>query len=512
MIDGEKLHVACFRCSDCKSAIKGNHYKVENGKHLCAACHRRDLERKADKCAGCQKAVLGQYVTVNSSIYHPKCFACATCQKPIDVEYVHAEDGKYLCRLCQPRCAVCKGGLAGTQTITVDGATIHLGCFRCGDCREVIDGGHFTSDSGKHLCTSCHGVAWVAQQNRAIKQSDVRERKLKKMNCINYRLEWRPELVPCSRMTLERLGVPKSALPKSKRVCVCLEGGSGVVTCAPVPKSSPKATVNLSYLACVLSMEQTPLFSLDPKDPTDIAGEFQVKKFWPPSLAGTVFGEVLFQADYVLKELCFGDRMIDGLPNVFESLPSSGGACAARQWFVIRRATVSVAADGVIVPSVEMGVEASRLELTPSGYVDAPQTDDKEPMVLVARAITERFQEVSQQIPVVAELIELAKAVIVARYLTDRGCLPDRTTKVPAPRCPESDYAMHIPTLRKQRQTAASSIKDGQVMMHTARQVMHGGVDLGVQSVTAKAEKRRLLEPSVARSPLPLFRNAARGA
>ena len=71
---------------------------------------------------------------------------------------------------------------------------------------------------------------------------------------------------------------------------------------------------------------------------------------------------------------------------------------------------------------------------------------------------------------------------------------------------------MHIPTLRKQRQTAESSIKDGQVMMHTARQVMHGGVDLGVQSVTAKAEKRRLLEPSVARSPLPLFRNAARGA
>ena len=123
----------------------------------------------------------------------------------------------------------------------------------------------------------------------------------------------------------------------------------------------------------------------------------QVKKFYPTWLAGTVMGEVLFQADYVLKELSFGDISLPCLPNAWDAAGGDRGAgagTAARQWFVVRRAWVVVAADGALVPHCEMGVDARRLVPSPTGYTDAPHTDPDEPTVRAARAITERFREV----------------------------------------------------------------------------------------------------------------------
>jgi hypothetical protein len=288
--------------------------------------------------------------------------------------------------------------------------------------------------------------------------------------------------------------------------------------------AAPESAVNISYLACALQVltnyGREPQFSLDPKDPHNISGDFQVKKFYPQWLAGTVAGEVLFQADYVLKELCMGDRSLPDLPSplhLMEAQRSSGDHVrgqerAARQWFVVRRAGITVAADGALVPFCEMGVEARRLVPSATGYTDAAHTDPREPMVQMARAVTERFADVARRLPVVNELLELTKAIVIARYLLECGCQQNRSVmeSFTIPYCPEGQsYCMEIPTLKTQRNATQVSDNGGKVSIHKRQRSMHGGVDLGLpeKKVSARQVRRSLLEPRERRLswPLPLF-------
>merc|ERR1712232_1236010 len=106
-------------------------------------------------------------------------------------------------------------------------------------------------------------------------------------------------------------------------------------------------SVNLEYLAIAIQVRlregKEPYFSLDP-----VAGphstSMQTKRFEPGWLAGTSLGEVLFQADYHLKELSMGEyeQPIVGMKNCFEL--SNGEDFSeswnAREWFMVRKAEV----------------------------------------------------------------------------------------------------------------------------------------------------------------------------
>ena len=51
--------------------------------------------------------------------------------------------------------------------------------------------------------------------------------------------------------------------------------------------------------------QREPLFSLDPVDPQNLEKTPQKKVYEPSWLAGTSVGDVMFQADYFLKERVF---------------------------------------------------------------------------------------------------------------------------------------------------------------------------------------------------------------
>eukprot|EP00448_Togula_jolla_P042216 CAMPEP_0170569482 /NCGR_PEP_ID=MMETSP0224-20130122/575_1 /TAXON_ID=285029 /ORGANISM="Togula jolla, Strain CCCM 725" /LENGTH=378 /DNA_ID=CAMNT_0010891645 /DNA_START=560 /DNA_END=1696 /DNA_ORIENTATION=+ len=374
--------------------------------------------------------------------------------------------------------------------------------------------------AGRYQCDSCHAFAWKAQEDLKAAQIVAREQRITRKNSMDYRLEWRPELVPCSRRALQDLGVPETRLPPGQLV-LCHDAATGGVTCASAPRAVPDAAVNISYLAAGLRILQEfrrePRFSLDPKDKREPSGDLQVKRFIPPVLARTVLGEVLFQADYALKELCFQERIVPWLPlpNLFQE--TSENFCAARLWFVVRSAGVTRAADGVLVPHLEMGVDARRLTVTADGYTDAPYTDPNDPVALVAKVVTQYFHRVAEHLPAVAELMAVTKAMILARYLLESGCRLDepvlRNFRLPS--CPEgSDYAMEIPTLRKAHRAASVLDQDGQLVLRKQERSLHGGVDLGLPSkkVPVRAAPP-LLEQGCARVALPLFAQpAARAA
>merc|ERR1719161_1367761 len=115
----------------------------------------------------------------------------------------------------------------------------------------------------------------------------------------------------------------------------------------------PAAAVNLEYLSIALQVRRNegrePLFSLDAIDPQTInSGDrlhlMQKKRYEPEWLAGTCVGEVLFQADYHLKELSMGEceQPVVGMKSCFElsEEEDSNKKWRAREWFMVRKVEV----------------------------------------------------------------------------------------------------------------------------------------------------------------------------
>lgn len=413
-------------------------------------------------------------------------------------------------------CAICHEPLAGNKTLRLDEGHIHAKCFRCSVCRDVIASGHFNAGQGRYHCSVCHAQAWQAREDAKEAHINIAEKRVKARNSKQYRLCWRPELVPCSKQALCSLGVHGSMLPESQIICFCHDATTGQVSCVSAPKWAPEAAVNVSYLAVALRVllhwQREPQFSLDPKDPHDISGDFQVKRFYPQWLATTVYGEVLFQSDYELKKLCVGDTVLPELSCIFdmESTAPFPEGHAARQWFVVRRAGVTVASDGVVLPYCEMGVNARRLVPSAKGYVDAEHTDPNDALVCMAKSISDNFLDVAAKLPAVAELVKVARATILARYLLECRCRVDENVLdgFNIPQCPEGDaYTMEIPTLRTHRRSSSVSRRGRSLVMERQHHAVHGGVDLGLQSakVPVRAMKQSLLEPWEHKAPCPLF-------
>lgn len=519
--EGKHYHRECFVCAAC-SCILSDAFFPENGQTLCSNCY--DTIHPPKVCHTCRQRIKGPCLQVGDLPYHKGCLVCCKCHRELDDVFVESEEGHgFVCRLCQPRCALCAKHLTGKHCFRVGQQQFHSACFRCSDCNSCIADRYFEAGFNKYRCLACHMRALKGNADAKVAYAANAEALRRRQEAKKHRLFWRPELVPCSRRALQALGVASTGLLRSTHVCVCYDAATGLVDCAAAPKANIGAAVNIAYLICMLKIlhlhRREPAFSLDPKDPHKIMGDFQVKRFHPSWLEGSVVGEVLFQADYGLKQICLGDQRVPSLPDLFERVNAvaqqTDQEFAGRQWFVIRRAGVRVASDGVVVPSVEMGVEARRLVPGASGYTDAPHTDPDDPFVRQAAAMTSRFADIAACVPAVGELMSLAKALTLASYLLGCGCCSDETLleKYVLPQVPEGCmYGLEIPTLVKEKRTTSveHDVASGQVIVGTHRQAMHGGVDLKIPSskLSVRSVPVRLLEPHAPRAPLPLFEHA----
>ena len=84
--------------------------------------------------------------------------------------------------------------------------------------------------------------------------------------------------------------------------------------CHVVPLPSPSIHIDRR------TAQREPLFSLDPVDPQNLEKTPQKKVYEPSWLAGTSVGDVMFQADYFLKELALGEYTMPvvGMLSVFD--------------------------------------------------------------------------------------------------------------------------------------------------------------------------------------------------
>ena len=178
----------------------------------------------------------------------------------------------------------------------------------CTRCSLPVGEFSYQGREGRQTCVHTECMAQILSQDRQVAEDNrVRREDLKKQkNRQEYDIGWRMDSVPKNMHLAERMGC--SPAPQGL-CCLVLDEASRTVKVAAT--SEPSASINLEYLLLALKVRRTakrePLFSLDPVDPHNLEKTPQKKVYEPSWLAGTSVGDVMFQADYFLKELALGE-------------------------------------------------------------------------------------------------------------------------------------------------------------------------------------------------------------
>eukprot|EP00466_Bigelowiella_natans_P011252 jgi/Bigna1/72090/fgenesh1_pg.18_\ len=92
ILGGKRYHEKCVVCHECKNPIGGNYHITKEGHILDTKCWNA---KHVAKCVVCNEPALSQKI-VAGKIYHPQCFVCTECGKPIEKTYFNAKNGGFL--------------------------------------------------------------------------------------------------------------------------------------------------------------------------------------------------------------------------------------------------------------------------------------------------------------------------------------------------------------------------------------------------------------------------------
>eukprot|EP00747_Dinoflagellata_sp_TGD_P191486 gnl/TRDRNA2_/TRDRNA2_54938_c0_seq1.p1 gnl/TRDRNA2_/TRDRNA2_54938_c0~~gnl/TRDRNA2_/TRDRNA2_54938_c0_seq1.p1 ORF type:complete len:998 (+),score=249.98 gnl/TRDRNA2_/TRDRNA2_54938_c0_seq1:81-3074(+) len=373
----------------------------------------------------------------------------------------------------------------------------------CNHCQLPL-GTCMYSSNGKHRhgeCEAQHILAKVKEDEEARQQKDAA---LKKARHAEHGVGWHKLLIPRNDNAAMKL---EGASPSQGMCCVVLEENCQSIRLAET--TEPAAAVNLEYLSTALRVRllegREPLFSLDPLDPkcasNDPKASMQVKRFEPDWLAGTSVGDVLFQADYHLKELSMGEyeQPVAGMKSCFDFMTEEGSSASwkGREWFVVNHAEVRISDDNVLMPHVKMGVEAREQILGAEGILeDAVITRADHPLVKYAEEFTKNFDLIAERKSVIYHLRELAKASILAKFLIENE-IPLEETWFNLAEEADATCCLEIPQLWNDRRYSQINVRDGKIVdaakgIWTRGHSVYGGVDFGL-------DKYPLASPIVAR-------------
>jgi len=317
------------------------------------------------------------------------------------------------------------------------------------------------------------------------------ERAQKEMQRLDYGIGWKIEHIPrndeaASKLTMQE--VPQGM------VCLVLDDESNAVFLAST--TEPSAALNLEYLSTSLQVRRTeghePTFSLDPVDDDD-KSSMQRKAFKPEWLAGTRVGEILFQADYHLKELSMGEYVqpVVGMKSCFDySEIDANLGWSAREWFLVRKAEVNISGNDMLIPMVKMGVEAREQVMSGSSLDDKPLTRASHPMVKYAEAFTKNFDLIAERKSVVYNLRELAKASVMAKFLLDSNVeLEEMWFNLAS----EKEFAcsLEVPQLWNERFHSELKLEDGRIEDNKVMHGVYGGVQFGLDKFSLSTSVAR---------------------
>jgi len=371
----------------------------------------------------------------------------------------------------------------------IDGESVVL----CRQCHVPVGELAYAGDNGGLVHGECMAQYMLQDLKQQEEEHQEKEAAQKRARRVEYDIGWKIQRVPKNLGPLGKLGVKDI---KGGACCLVLHDATHSVGLAPT--IDPAAAINLEYLSLALKVRvqegREPLFSLDPLDPSKM-DSMQKKVFEPAWLAGTSIGEVMFQADYHLKELSMGEyaQPVLGMKSCFDYSDEEGHnqEWSAREWFVVRKAEIHMSEDDVLVPFVKMGVEAREQVLKNNVLEDAPITRGNHPLVKYAEAFTHNFDLIAERKSVIYHLRELAKASILAKYIVESGMRLDSSWFSLFDDVKDPGF-LEIPQLWNERYHSTVEVQNGKIDetgSHTMVRNVYGGVDFGLDRFSVSAPR-----------------------
>ncbi|XP_038602541.1 filamin-binding LIM protein 1 [Tachyglossus aculeatus] len=162
-----QYHAQCFTCRTCHCQLAGQRFYQRDGRPLCEPCYQDTLE----KCAQCHQVILEHITRAVGLAFHPDCFTCMVCARPIgDENFALDDENQPYClddfyRKFAPVCSSCENPIIprdGKDTFKIEcmGRNFHENCYRCEDCRiplsiEPTDKGCYPLND-RLFCKPCH--------------------------------------------------------------------------------------------------------------------------------------------------------------------------------------------------------------------------------------------------------------------------------------------------------------------------------------------------------------------
>lgn len=186
VVKGLHYHPKCFTCDECKRPIGSEKYFVIKGKKYC----QNDKHKHLDKCAKCGKPIEENAIRNSTGeTYHADCFTCAKCQVVLNGRYFNVGNDK-LCEDCfektRDKCYRCSMPILEASLTALE-RIYHPDCFKCSMCPKTLQGRQFfiTEDTNEPICKDDF-EKFVAKSCNGCKQPIVAERYVSLSNGENF--------------------------------------------------------------------------------------------------------------------------------------------------------------------------------------------------------------------------------------------------------------------------------------------------------------------------------------
>jgi len=284
-------------------------------------------------------------------------------------------------------------------------------------------------------------------------------------------------------------------------------------------------------LLCVYgSQPHDPSFSLDPDNPRNADGPWLRAVYYPKILlAGTDFGNALFEADWLLKQYSFGIKVdkdgkqskrassVPGFKNSaelsFEEVFIQGERQSrARLWIESDNVTLRRTNNSIYFDQAKMRVKAKKQVVDPkslTGLSDVDTTKDFR-AVKFAELFTQLYDEIAKESPEFERVRQLAKAVALAKWIkeqgikVDMGWLQEYSQK-------RGGFVARVPRLSNKMRKEESIVRGDFRGVLTRTYTISGGVKLNVEPKftpddgTAKALQQIVKIKLNLKTPAPVF-------
>uniref|UniRef100_A0A673G3C5 Paxillin-like n=2 Tax=Sinocyclocheilus rhinocerous TaxID=307959 RepID=A0A673G3C5_9TELE len=149
-------HPEHFFCAQCGAFFGPEGFHEKDGK---AYCRKDYFDLFAPKCGGCARAILENYISALSALWHPECFVCRECFTPFVNGSFFEHDGQPYCEVHYHSrrgslCSGCQKPITG-RCITAMGKKFHPEHFVCAFCLKQLNKGTFKEQNDKPYCQGC---------------------------------------------------------------------------------------------------------------------------------------------------------------------------------------------------------------------------------------------------------------------------------------------------------------------------------------------------------------------